>query len=115
MIDHCVTVKLVLLVAVPPGVVTVILPVIAFGGTVAAICVLVSTVNAEVTPPKVTLVAPVKVVPLMITSVPTLPLVGVKLVILGATVNVAELVADPPAVVTEIFPVFAAAGTVAVT
>ena len=73
------------------------------------------TVNAAVTPLKVTAVAPVKFVPLIVTLVPTGPLVGVKLVIVGGlnTVKLLALVAVPPDVVTPIGPVVAPAGTVA--
>ena len=62
-----------------------------------------------------TAVAPLKFVPLIVTLVPTSPLVGVKLVIVGgdSTVNALELVAVPPGVVTLIDPVVAFAGTVA--
>ena len=60
-----------------------------------------------------TAVAPMKFVPLIVTLVPTGPLVGVKLVIVGATANVPELVAVPPGVVTLSGPVVAPAGTVA--
>jgi len=45
---------------------------------------------------------------------PTAPLAGKKLPMLGLTVNVPVLVAVPPGVVTPIFPVVALAGTVAV-
>ena len=64
---------------------------------------------------KVTAVAPVKLVPLIVTVVPTAPLVGVKLVIVGGgiTVKVLLLVAVPPAVVTLTGPVVAPLGTVA--
>ena len=67
-------------------------------------------------PLKVTAVAPVKFVPLIVTLVPTAPLVGVKLVIVGAlavTLNTLALVAVPPGVVTAIGPLVAPAGTVA--
>src|ERR1019366_2414140 len=50
----------------------------------------------------------------MVTTVPTLPLGGEKLRIVGVTLKVAELVAVPPGVVTAIFPVLAPLGTVAV-
>jgi hypothetical protein len=63
---------------------------------------------------KFTDVVPVKLAPLIVTLVPTGPLVGVKLVILGATVKVARLVPVPAWVVTLIAPVVALAGTVAV-
>src|SRR2546422_11630385 len=74
------------------------------------------TVKLAFTPLNVTAVAPVKFVPLSVTLVPTGPLVGVKLVIVGAlatTVNVLALVAVPPGVVTLSGPVVAPAGTVA--
>ncbi len=51
----------------------------------------------------------------MVTTVPTLPLVGEKLRIVGVTLKVPELVADPPVVVTVIFPVLAALGGIAAT
>ena len=63
-----------------------------------------------------TAVAPVKFVPLIVTLVPAGPLVGVKLVIVGAlavTVKLLALVALPPGVVTLSGPVVAPAGTVA--
>ena len=67
------------------------------------------------TPLNVTAVAPVKFVPLIVTLVPTAPLVGVKLVMVGAldTVKLLALVAVPPGVVTLSGPVVAPAGTVA--
>ena len=63
------------------------------------------------TPPKVTLVAPVKLFPVMVTEVPTAPLVGLKLRITGVTRNFWLLVLLPlvPAVFTK--PVVAPAGT----
>jgi len=63
----------------------------------------------------ITAVAPVKSVPLMVTLMPTGPLVDAKLVIVGelTTVNVPVLVAVPPDVVTLSGPVVAPAGTVA--
>ena len=60
-----------------------------------------------------TAVAPVKLVPPIVTTVPTGPLAGVKLVILGATVKLFALVAVPPGAVTLKGPVVAPAGTVA--
>ena len=74
-------VKLVALVPVPPpGVVTLIRPVVAVAGTVAVICVEESTVYAALAPLNVTAVAPVKPLPVTTTLVPTGPLVGLKLV-----------------------------------
>ena len=68
-------------------------------------------------PLNLTDVAPVRFVPVITTEAPTGPLVGAKLVIVGApvaTVKLLALVAVPPGVVTEIGPVVAPAGTVAV-
>ncbi len=77
------TVKSAALVAVPSGVVTAILPVVAPAGTMAVICVAELTVKDAVTPLKVTLVAPVRFVPLTATDVLAGPLVGVKPVTVG--------------------------------
>jgi hypothetical protein len=57
----------------------------------------------------------VKLAPLIVTLVPTGPLVGVKPVIAGGltTVKLLALVAVPPDVVTLIGPLVAPAGTVA--
>src|SRR5947208_3509548 len=112
-----VTVNELLLVAVPPGVVTLIVPVVAPLGTVAEIEV--DEVTEKLTalvPLNVTAVAPVKLVPVIVTLVPTGPLVGVKLVIVGGlavTVNELVLVAVPPGVLTLMGPVVAPLGTVA--
>ena len=109
--------KLVALVAVPPAVVTLILPVMAPLGTVAVICVEESTVNVADTVRNLTALAPVNAVPVIVTLVPTGPLDGVKPVIVGAacvTLKLVALVAVPPAVVTLILPVTAPLGTVAV-
>ncbi len=108
------------LVAAPVGVVTLILPLAgAPAGTVAVICVSESTENAAAIPPNVTLVAPVKWVPVITTDVPVLTVVGVNDVIAGLAttgrVNGVEQVALPTGVVTEILPLAgASAGTVAV-
>ena len=67
------------------------------------------------TPLNATAVVPVKFVPLIVTLVPTGPLVGVTLAIVGAgmTVKLVALVAVPPGVATLTGPVVAPAGTVA--
>ena len=67
------------------------------------------------TPLNVTAVAPVKLVPLIVTLVPTGPLAGVTLAIAGAgmTVKLVALVAVPPGVATRTGPVVAPVGTVA--
>jgi hypothetical protein len=112
-----ITVKLAALVAVPPEVVTLAVPVVAPVGTVAVICVALLTVKlVAVVPLNLTAVAPVKLVPVRTTVVPTGPLLGLKLLTVGAatTVKLVGLVAVPPEVVTAIVPVVAPVGTVAV-
>jgi len=83
-----VTVNVLLLVAVPPGVVTVMGPVVAPLGTVASIIVAELTVKLALVPLMVTAVAPLNPVPLIVTLVPAVPLVGVKLLIAGALATV---------------------------
>ena len=65
-----------------------------------------------------TLVVPVKFVPVTVTAAPTTPLVGVKLEIVGAagtvTVKLFADVAVPFGVVTLILPVEAPLGTLVV-
>jgi len=67
-----------------------------------------------VLPLNVTAVAPMKFVPPIVTLVPTGPLEGVKLVMVGATTTakLLALVAVPAGVVTLRGPVVAPAGTV---
>ncbi|MSR49289.1 MAG: hypothetical protein EXS07_04495 [Gemmataceae bacterium] len=63
------------------------------------------------------MLAPVKFVPVITTEVPTGPAVGVKEVMVGAgdaTVKLVAVLTVPPGVVTEIGPVGAPTGTVAV-
>jgi hypothetical protein len=113
------TVKSAVLVTVPPPTVTLILPVVAPVGTVAVICVAESTVKVAATLLKLTAVAPVKPVPVIFTTVPTGPEVGVKDVMVAqvaATVKSAVLIAcAPTGVSTLTFPVVAPEGTIAVT
>ena len=71
------------LVATPPGVVTVSAPVVALAGTNVVICVAELTVKDAVTPLNATAVVPVKLLPAIVTVVPTTPLLGVMLVIAG--------------------------------
>jgi hypothetical protein len=81
------------LVAVPPAVVTVIKPDVAPAGTVKMSVVAFDTTKlGTVTPLRVTVVAPVRLVPVTVTAVPANPLAGVKLLIVGTgtvTVKVA--------------------------
>ena len=87
-----VIVKLALLVAVPPGVVTLIVPVVAPAGTVAVIWVSLFTAKAAVVPLNFTAVAPLRLLPVMVTLVPTGPLVGANELRVGAGVVVPEVV-----------------------
>ncbi|MGA9162630.1 MAG: hypothetical protein WB297_17440, partial [Actinomycetota bacterium] len=115
-----VTVKFVELVAVPVGVVTRIGPVVAPVGTATVILVppALTVKPGAFTLLNETAVAPVKLVPLIVTEVPTGPLVGLNEEIVGApvvvTMKFVELVAVPSGLVTAIGPVVAPAGTVAV-
>src|SRR5438046_4787524 len=111
------TVKLAALLAVPPGVVTLIGPLEAPAGTVVVIAVAELTVKLALVPLNSTAEAPVKLVPLMVTLVPTGPLPGVKLEIVGGVLNVklAALLAVPSEVVRMTGPPETPAGTVALT
>jgi hypothetical protein len=109
-----VRVKLVALVAVPPGVVMAILPVSAPLGTIAVTRVSEFTVKVAFTPWKVTFVVCLRLTPVIVTAVPTGPLVGEKLAICGVTRNILLLFSFPPEVVTVTMPVVAPLGTVAV-
>jgi hypothetical protein len=75
-------------VAVPPGVVTLILPVVP-SPTTAVIVVAFTTLNdVAAVPPNETAVAPVKYVPVIVTVIPGAAVVGVKDVMVGASINV---------------------------
>jgi hypothetical protein len=109
-----VTVKLATLVALPPGVVTLIVPVVDPAGTVAVIWLYETTLKPDAVPWKVTCVAPLKALPAIEIKLPTEPLAGAKPVILGFTLNSVALVALPVGVITLIAPVVASDGTMAV-
>jgi hypothetical protein len=82
------TVKLPILVAVCDPITTDIVPLVAFVGTVVVILVSVLAVTVAVTPLNFTMLLAgmmLKFEPVMITVVPTCPLVGVKLVIAGTS------------------------------
>ena len=110
------TLKLVVLDADPPGVVTLILPLAPQHGTIAVICEYELTTKLVVdTLLNVTAVAPVKAFPAITTDVPTGPLVGEKLRTVGWTRNLAELVAVPEFFeLSVIGPVYAPSGDVVV-
>src|SRR5215470_16448334 len=105
------------LLATPPTVTTTF-PVVAPEGTGTMMLVADQLVGVAVTPLNVTLLVPFvepKFDPAIVTTVPTAPLVGDRLVRLGAagvlvTVNVRPLLATPPTVTTT-FPVVAPDGT----
>src|SRR6266480_191552 len=109
-----VTVKLTAPAAVPSGVETRIGPVPAFGGTVARISVEETTVKfSAVVVLKETFVTLKKLVPKMVTTVPTGPSAGVKPVMLGCTRKLLVLMMTPPGVVTVSGPVIALVGITA--
>ena len=113
-----VTVKIPELVANPPAVVIPIFPVCAPGGTIAVTWISESTVKeVALIPPNVTLLAPVKPLPVMVTEVPTGPLVGLNVVIFGiggSTVNGVMLDIEPVDVYTVRGPLRAPGGTATV-
>jgi len=117
MLGGMVTVKPTPLLATPPTVTTT-LPVVAPVGTGTATLAALQLVGVAVVPLKVTVplpCVPPKLLPVIVTEVPTAPEVGDRLVMLGAgtTVKVTPLLATPPAAVTTTLPVVAPAGTVA--
>ena len=106
-----VTLKAVRDVAVPPADFTTILPVFVPASTRAVILVHDTTVKRAFLPLKVTMVTPQKPEPVIVTCVPTLPLLGVKRVMTGMTRNEMVVVATPPGDVSPIRPNLAPAGT----
>jgi hypothetical protein len=89
------------LVADPPAVVTPMGPLTAPAGTVAVICVEeFTTTELAGVPPNVTVALAVKFAPVMVIREPTTPLLGVKLLMVGAggctvSVNIFELPCNP--------------------
>ena len=115
MLGAATTVKLTPLLALPPTVTTTS-PVVAPVGTVATIVVALQLpIAVAVVPLKATALVPCvapKAVPLIVTAAPTAPVAGVKLVMVGNTVNATPLLFTPLAFTTTL-PVVAPAGTVA--
>src|SRR5437763_1381463 len=107
------TVKFTPLLATPPTVTTT-LPVVAPPGTDATMLVALQLLVLAAVASKVTVSVVVpKLVPVMVTAVPTGPVVGFRLVMAGAdevTVKFAPLLAIPPTVTTTL-PVVAPLGT----
>ena len=102
--------------ALPPFVVTLIFPVVAPLDTVAVICVAEFTVKVAFTPLNVTLdTLSSNPLPVMVTVVPTGPLVGLTLVSTGSILKACLLLRTVLLFnVTVTVPVVAASGTVAV-
>src|SRR5690242_3868628 len=108
-----VTVKRVVVFKGPPGVVTVIGPVVAPAGTVVVIVPEGLTVKVDATPLNETTVAPVKVVPVIVTAVPTGPKVGVNgLKLMPSRKAMMSSVAVGPSAAVLIWPENAAPGEV---
>ena len=111
MVGSGMTVKFTALFAVPPAVMTAIFPVVAPPGTE----VLLTTLNVDAAVPlNFTVVAPVKFIPVSVTLCPMGPLLGMKALMVGATIKFVLLVAVPPAVVTVMGPLVAPTGIVSV-
>ena len=94
------------MVAVPPRVVTLTLPLVPLATTAVILVELTTVFDVAVVPPKLTTVAPVKLVPVMVTVVPLPAEVGVNDEITGAGgiyVN-PVFVAVPPGEVTDTEP-----------
>jgi hypothetical protein len=72
------------LLPVPPGLVTLMLPVVPAPTTAVIVVAEVTVKEAAAVPPKLTAVAPVKLVPVRVTVEPLIAEVGVKLVTVGA-------------------------------
>src|SRR5207237_4135498 len=100
--------------ALTPHHVTEIVPDVAPARTFTPSCTLDSSTNPAATPFTFTDVTPPKPVPSTTTGLPAAALPGLKPVTVGTTTKFAALVAVPPAVTTDSFPIVAAAGTVAV-
>ena len=118
MAGAAVTVNVTPVLATPPAAVTTTLPVTAPVGTATTILVGLQLLTVAVTVPNLTLPLPCagpKFAPVMVTIEPIAPVLGARLVILGAgvTVNVTPLLTCPPTV-TATGPVVAPVGTGAV-
>jgi hypothetical protein len=96
------TAKEAVLIALPPELVTVILPVAAPTGTVAVIEVGETIEKLALTPLKRTAVTRAKLMPEIVTFVPIGPLIGEKLVMTGGTALTAESALTIPAPQREV-------------
>jgi hypothetical protein len=111
-----VTLKLVLLVVVWLATVTLIAPVVAPAGTATTSCVAVAEDTVAAVPLNMTtslVFVVLKLVPLIVTDVPTAPDAGEKLAMVGrrVTLKLLALVAVAPPTVTVIGPLVAPLGT----
>ena len=113
MVGAGINVKLLEELAVPPGVVTDIVPLVPLATTAVILVALTTVKEVAAVPPKLTAVAPVKLVPVMVTIAPVGADDGVNELMLGAGINVKllEELAVPPGVVTDIIPVVPLATT----
>jgi hypothetical protein len=87
----------------PPGVLTVIGPVVLPFGTVATISVVELSMKLALTPLKSTAEGLIKFVPVIVTLLPANPLVGVKLVIVGTVLD-EPLTANDCEILKKILP-----------
>jgi hypothetical protein len=101
------TVKFVVDIAVPPGVVMEIFPVTAPVGTVAVTWVSEFTVNVAATVPNFTALVCDRLCPVITTDVPTVPLVGLNVLIEGVILKVFGVARFPLGSSTVILPVVA--------
>lgn len=90
------TIKVLVEIAVPPGPVTAMDPVLAPLGTVVESWAAVRAPRTAEVPPKVTAVTVSRFVPVSVTAVPVEPLVGEMLVMVGAGVGVGGFPPPPP-------------------
>ena len=98
--------------AVPPGVVTLTLPLVPLATTAVMLVALTKEKDVAAVPPKPTTVTPVKLVPVMVTVAPVAAEVGVKEVMVGVGIYVNPVrLAVPPGVVTDTLPVVPLATT----
>jgi len=111
-----ITVKLVVAVALPAGLVRVTCPVVAPVGTTAVMLVAETTVKVAGLPLKLTAVVVLRLVPVSVTTVPAGPEVGESLVTVGGkiTVKLVVVVFEPTGFVTLMVPEGVPVATVAV-
>jgi hypothetical protein len=84
MVGAGINVKLLEELAVPPGVVTDIVPLVPIATTAVMLVALTTVKELAAVPPKLTTVAPVKLVPVMVTTTPVAADEGVNEVTVGA-------------------------------